>query len=99
KDPIVASWLQVRIRSVDGTTEREAGRSPVQLAATTNRAPYGAVTFVSGNQISGYAVDPDVIPAPISVDIVIDGEPQGRFPADKKFDVIVQFAGVTEPMH
>jgi hypothetical protein len=97
--PITASWLQARVTSVDGTVDRELQRSPMQIGAGNNALPYGAVVFVSPVQISGWAVDPDVAPAPISVDVTIDGTYFGRIPANQNFAALPNGGTVKEPNH
>jgi hypothetical protein len=97
--PITASWLQGRVASADGSLEHELARSPLQLGASSNRLPFGAVSFVNDVQISGWAADPDVLPKAISVDVFVDGAYVQRIPADKTFAVLPNFSGLPDANH
>jgi len=78
---------------------REAQRSPFPLSSGGNQLPYGAVTFVSNVQISGWAYDPDVGANPIQVDVFVDGAYLQRIPADKTFAALPNFTGIKDPNH
>ncbi len=98
--PIVGTWLQVKLRSsADGAIEREARRSPFQLAQDTNQPPRGQLLLFTGNQISGYALDPDALPGPISVEVTIDGVSVGRVTADKAFPQEYNHYQLPDPNH
>src|SRR5439155_770373 len=83
--PIAAAYVQARVKSADGSLEHELSGSPFKLSEGSNRLPYGGINFVNDVQISGWAVDPDTLPKPISVDIYVDGVYVQRIPADKTF--------------
>src|SRR5581483_4721498 len=57
----------------------------MQIAADANRPPVGAILLVTGNQIAGYAFDPDVLPGAISIDVAIDGAIVTRIRSDQPF--------------
>jgi len=79
-----AGFVQVLVSKKDGTLRREAARSPY-LVNGGNRLPYGGVAFVNEVQVSGWVVDDDALPAPIAVDVYIDGEYFGRVRSDQRF--------------
>jgi hypothetical protein len=79
---------------------REAGDSPKAVGhASDNATPQGAVTFVNPTQLSGWALDPDVGDAPISVDVHVDGVFWRRLVADREFAALVHQPGITSPYH
>jgi hypothetical protein len=97
--PLAASWVQVRVLSADGTVERELSGSPCQIGGDGNRLPYGAITFVNNGQVTGWAADRDVSPAPIQVDVLVDGTFVTRLTADQPFPALLNSGAVSEPDH
>lgn len=97
--PLAASWISAQVASADGSLAHELAGSPRQLGDGKNQLPYGAVSFVNDVQISGWAVDPDVLPAPISVDVWIDGAYVQRIPADKCFAALPSSVPLPDANH
>lgn len=82
--------------------QRELDRSPWIInkdVENENKIPYGALTFANDNQISGWALDPDIEDQAISVDIYVDGEFLERQVADKLFAALIHRPDVKNPNH
>jgi len=54
-----------------------------------NKLPYGLVAFIGIDQISGWAVDPDVPGVPIEVEVYFDGRLHGRILANAPFPALI----------
>jgi hypothetical protein len=97
--PITASQVQAEVTSASGAIQAELAGSPFPLAPTSNQLPFGAIATVSDILVSGWAADPDVLPGPIDVNVVIDGTFVAQIPADQPFPVLVNVTSLKDPNH